>query len=198
LTLYKDVTKSESVATATATALGVATVSQSNSSGLSGNVNLNTYSADDNSIEIVCFLSKDTDLQLANLSTLRDYDPVVGFAKFHLDAWEYFKEFVVSRYKSLVWNPNFIDTRQLNGATGGYDLGRVMNWTALREAAAHYALWHICERVALEDNNFARRADTSKSMVRAHLSTVELIFDTNNDRVENKSRSFSAWRINRA
>lgn len=199
LHLYKDILKTELVATASASALGMATISEANDSGLSGRVNIAQYNADDTSIEVVCFIANDKDIEKNNLEGVKDYDPSTGFAEFHITAFNYFKEFVVSRYKSIIFNPKLIDTRSINGGLGGYDLSRVLNWSALTEAAAHYALARIADRQFIERGSFWEKCKIdSNNIVKAHLSNVELTFDTNQDRVEDKSRSFSTWKISRA
>ena len=200
LNLYKDVIKTELVAQASSATLGVATIYEENGSRLSGTVNFAQYLHDDTAIQVLCFLSSDVDLPMDNLNTLTDYDQTVGFAYYHLNAFNYLThEFIVSRYKSKVWNRFFIDTNQINGGLGGYDLSRCLNLWVLREASAHYAFSRIAEKQAVEPNGiFDRRARESKGILRAHLQNLELVFDDHNTRVESSSRSFNVWKISRA
>lgn len=199
LHLYKDILKTELVATATASSLGWAAISGNNDSGLSGRVNFAQYNANDTAIVVICFLSYDKDIETNSLEGVKDYDQNTGFADFHIAAFNYLKEFIVSRNKSIVFNPTFIDARSINGGLGGYDLSRVVNWSALTEASSHYALARIAEKQYIEPGSFwEKRTNESKNIVKAHLSNVELTFDTNQDRVEDKSRSFSTWKIGKA
>ena len=196
--LYKDATRMDLVAQGTATTLGVMTLTARNDSGLSGSVNVAQYAADDAAIEAVCFLSQDGDLPMRGLDELCDYDPILGYADYHLKAFDYLKGHIVSRYKSIIFNPDFIDTHQINGGKGGYDLSRCINISVLRETSAHYAFARIAEKQGVEDNTFLKRSKASKDIVKAHLQSDELTFDTNLDRVEDRQRSFSAWKIARA
>jgi hypothetical protein len=133
-----------------------------------------------------------------NLEGLRDYDAVNGFADYHVQAFGYVRDFVISRYKSLVFNGSMIDVRNLNGSLGGYDLSRILNLHVLREASAHYAFSRICEKQYVEPGSvFDIRQKESKNLVKAYLSSVELTFDTDHDRVEDKSRSLRTWKISR-
>ena len=202
LSLYSDITKLDLVAQGTTTAPGMMTIVGQNSSGLSGTVNLVQHVVDDLALVAVVTISIDSDLPMANLEGLSDYDPINGFATYHIIALDYLKQFVMTRDKSLLWNPALVDVAQINGGTGGYDYSRVMLscWTSpeMREASAHYAFYRIAERQGVEDNVFARRAQNSKGIVRAHLESIELQFDQHNQRVESKSRSLNTFRIARA
>lgn len=199
LKLYKDAMKESEVARATSTSLGVVDVSAQNSSGLSGTVNIIGWVSDDTSIRITLFLATDRDLPQRGLSSLCDYDTVNGFAHYHIQAWNYLKSHIIGRYKSIIWNPNFIDTAQINGGVGGYDLGKCINLHTLKECAAHYAFARISERQSTDPtSNWWLRQQESKKEVNAFLKTLELRFDTNQDRVEDKSRSFGVHKISRA
>lgn len=198
LNLYKDSTKLDLVAHATKTSLGHATIVEDNDSGLSGTVNFAQYSANDTSIEALCFLSKDGDLPLRGLEQLCDYDEILGYALYHLNAFDFIKSHIISRFKSIIFNPEYIDTKQINSGLGGYDLGRWNNPSVLRECSAHYAFARIAEKQGFEDNTFLKRSKTSKDIVKSFLETIELTFDTNLDRVEDRQRSLSAWKIARA
>jgi len=199
LTLYKDGAKSESVATATTTAFGLADVVEANGSGLSGTVNLAGYENDDTSILVTALLATDIDLPHRGLDSLCDYDAAVGFAHYHLLAWNYLKSHIISRYKSIIWNSDFIDVAQINGGSGGYDLGRCLNLGTLRECAAHYAFARIAERQATDTTGiWWQKQKDSKAKVNEFLKSLELVFDTNQDRVEDKCRSFGVSKISRA
>jgi hypothetical protein len=198
LSLYKDATRTLLVAHATSSTLGTVNVVQDNSSGLSGKVNFAQYLADDLLIEAICFVSKDSDIRMSNLSTLADYDPVNGFAVYHLDAFDKIKEVISSKFKSIIWNPDYIDTRNLNGATGGYDLSRCLNLLSQREAASHYALYLICAKQTIEKGSiFDIRARESYDVYKAYIGDVEVKFDDNADRVEDRSRSTRVFKISR-
>lgn len=198
LDLFKDVTKLDKVASASDTTLGVKTLTAQNNSGLSGTVNFAQYLADDTAIRVICFLSNDDDLPMAHLESLSDYDPANGFVNYHLQAFKYLtSEFIVSKYKSKVWNNKYITTANLNGALGGYDLSKCLNLDVLREASAHYAFSRLAERAAIDDNTFERRAKESKGILRAHLQSIELTFDEVGNRVETESRSGSTFKISR-
>src|SRR5258706_4902527 len=84
LDLFKDPAKLSLVASATASQLGLATVVEQNDSEITGTVNFAQYALDDPYIEVICFLSRDRELPLANLDSVSDYDPVHGLAAFHL------------------------------------------------------------------------------------------------------------------
>ena len=78
LNLYKDITKSALVATASTASLpAVATITAQNDSGLSGHAVLISYTEDDLAIVVQALLSVDSDLPMANLETLAQYDPLV-------------------------------------------------------------------------------------------------------------------------
>jgi hypothetical protein len=201
--LYQDITKLDLVAQGTSTTTGsTMTISSQNGSNLSGTVNLIQFAQADTSIVAVVCLSIDSDLPMTNLTGLSDCDPINGFSAYHVLALDYLKQFVMTRDKSILWNPTFVDVSQINGGVGGYDFSRVLLscWTCpeMREASAHYAFYRIAERQGVEDNTFCRRAKDSKSIVRAHLENIEIQFDQYNTRVESKSRSLSTWKIGRA
>lgn len=199
LTLYRDVLKTDEVATATSSALGAATIIEANDSGLSGTVNFAQYNADDSSIEITCCLSVDSDIPMAHLEGLSDYDATTGFADFHIRAFDKIKEIIISRYKSVVFNRDMIDTRNVVGSLGGYDLSRILNWSAFREAAGHYVLYQLCERQTVEPGSvFDVRATQSRNIFKAHLESIDVNLDTNADRVEDKSRTMNTFKISRA
>jgi hypothetical protein len=199
LNLYKDSAKADLVAHAVSTALGVASIVPDNQSGLSGTVNFAQYAQDDTYIDVICFLSRDRDLPMANLETVLDYDPVNGFAAFHGSAFAKIREYTITRYKSLIWNPSFIDTKNINGGVGGYDLARVNNFFAFKEASAHYALYQICDRQTVEEGSiFHTRAKQSRELYKAFLETQEVQFDLSGDRVEDKARSGAIWKFARA
>lgn len=204
LQLYKDSAKTQPVASASSAVLGLATLVEENDSNIGGSVNFAQYQNDDTNIQVYCFFSKDRDLPMANLETVSDYDADSGFAQFHLNAFNKLKEFITADYKSLVWSNTFIDTRQINrpagiAGTGGYDLSRVLNWTALKQASAYYALYQICERQNLDEQGiFAKRAKASITRFNEYLKSVEMDFDTDNNRVEDKARSFATFKISRA
>lgn len=201
LSLYSDAARSQLVGTATASALGQATITESNLSGLSGTVNFNAYSADDLNIKLVCFLSKDANLPLNNLENLGDYDPIVGYARFHLEAFEEIKRYLISRDGSLLWNPGWVDINQINNGVGGYDLSRILNWQAreLIDASAHYAFFKLAEKQAIDpDSIFAKRSCASRQIYKGILSEFDVQFDENNQRVVSKTRTLSSWRVSRA
>lgn len=197
--LYKDIAKTELVASVESVEFGVKELEEENDSGITGTVNLARYLADDNSIEVLCFLSKDRDLPMNNLEGLSDYDDEVGFATFHLLAFNYIKEFVISRNKTTILNRDYITTTQINGGIGGYDLSRCINLHSLREASAEYAFSRIAEKQYCENGSvWDVRQKEAKNKLRAHLEATDLVFDLNQDRVEDKSRPGMVWKIKRA
>jgi hypothetical protein len=201
LSLYKDSSRSVLVASATATGTGLATISQANSSGLSGSVNIIGFTAADNAIEALACLSMDSDLPMDNLTTLSDYDPSKGFASFHLQAYEYVKNVITSRFESVLFNPNLIDSRQINGGVGGFDLSRILNWQSpdLREAAALYAFYLLARKQGISaDSIFLKRAETAYNKVKALLTSIEMQFDMQNTRIASKTRAMSTFKIGRA
>jgi hypothetical protein len=198
LNLYKDITKLDLVASASSSSLGMVDLVGENGSNLSGTVNFAQYIADDTAIKVICFLSCDDDLPMSNLEGLSDYDATNGFVNYHLLAFKYLtSEFIVSKYKSKVWNNKLITTNNLNGALGGYDLSKCLNLDVLREASAHYAFSRLAERAAIDNNTFERRAKESKGVLRAHLQSIELTFDEIGNRVETESRAGSTFKIGR-
>jgi hypothetical protein len=204
LMLFKDILKLEPVAEAQgtigSTTRNVQPVSQLNASGITGTVNFVQYLADDIAINVVAFVSKDKDLPMNNLNALADYDPVNGFALFHQLAFQYLtREFMVSRFKSKIWNPTYVDANALNAAPGGYDFSKCMNLWVLREAAAHYAFSRLAEKQNIDPGSmWDIRTTDSKNLVKAYLNSVDLTFDEVGQRVETESRTLSTWRISRA
>jgi hypothetical protein len=199
LNLYSDFTKLNLVATATATALGIATVAEANDSRLTGTVNITQYKANDILIEAVCVLATDSDIPFNYLNTVSDYDATVGFAEFHILAFSKVKEIVTSRYRSILFNAALIDTRQINGGIGGFDLSRVNDWTPFKEAAYHYAFALIAERQGVDtDGVFYKRAMQSKNIFKGYMESVEIAFDTQNQRVATQERAGCTFKISRA
>jgi hypothetical protein len=199
LNLYSDVTKLNLVASATATALGIANIVGQNDSELSGTVNFAQYSANDTMIEAICVLATDGDLPFNYLTSVSDYDPTFGFAAFHIEAFDKIKEIVTSRYRSILANPNLIDTRQINGGLGGFDLSRIQSWKPLHEAAYHYAFALIAERQGFDTEGvFYKRAQQSKNIFKGYMESVELPFDTTQQRVVSQERTGQTFKISRA
>jgi hypothetical protein len=202
LNLYSDITKLDLVATGASSALGTVNLVGQNGSNLAGTVNFIQYVANDTSINVLVYLSQDSDLPMANLQDLSDYDGVNGFAAYHLLAFDYLKEFVITRESSVLYNPSLIDVAQINGGVGGYELSKVLLtcWTSveMRDASAHYAFYRLAERQAVEDNTFARRAEQSKNTLKAYMESIEIQFDLRNQRVEDKARDLSTWKFGRA
>lgn len=200
LHLYSDSAKSSLVATASSSTLGVTNIAESNSSGLTGTINFAQYSANDNLLYFVCCISRDKLLPLANLEGLSDYDDTVGFAFYHLQAFQAIKEYVMMKEKADLWNPTLIDSNQINGGLGGYDLGRLLNWQqdALKEASIHYAFWHIAERQAITGNSiFKQKAEDSRTRYYAHLRNANVQVDNRRLRVEEKSRTLRVLKTGR-
>jgi len=198
LTLYKDMTRLDAVASATSTTLGSVDVTEQNDSGITGSVNLIQYVADDEAIEVICFLSMDSDLPMANLETMSAYDADLGFIDLHLKSFAYLKQFIISRFKSKIWNPDWVSIKNLHGNTGGYDLSRVLNWDGedLKQASAHYAFSLLAEQNYVEPGStFDIRAKESRNRVKAHLTGAEIRIDENHDRIEDDNRSFSTWKF---
>jgi hypothetical protein len=201
LNLYKDASRSLLVASGTATATGTATISQANSSGLSGSVNVIGFTATDSAIEALTCLSMDSDLPMDNLTTISDYDPTKGFASFHLQAFEYVKNIMTSRFESVLFAPNLIDARQINGGVGGFDLSRILNWQSpdVREASALYAFYLLARKQGVSsDSIFLKRAETAYNKVKALLTSIEMQFDMQNTRIASKTRAMSTFKIGRS
>ena len=198
LDLYKDETKLDLVATGTSAAMGKMVLDAANGSGLSGSVNIVQYVAADTRLVLIALLSVDSDIPMNNLEALSDYDQQVGFARFHADAFSYMTDFIVGRYKSLIFETDFVDADALG--PGGYNLAKVLSWDteSFRMASANYALAKVLERQYIEPGStWDIRSKECKNIVKAYLQTLDVRFDTNADRVENKSRSLRVWKISR-
>ncbi len=201
LAIYSDPTRFNLVGVASSATVGQAQITPANNSGLGGTVNFMSYTADDVLIEIVALLSVDDDLPMDYISGLPEWDATVGFAPYHLAAFEYICEFLKGRERSSLWNPAYIDSKSINGGVGGYDLSRIINIQnqSMVEASAQYAFFKLAERQYLEPGSvWDVRAKTARGLVRAHLEDSNLSFDLNNQRQESKSRALSSWRISRS
>jgi len=199
LSLYSDITKDNLVAQATATAMGTATVSPQNDSGISGTVNFVQYLQNDTLIEAVCCLTTDSDIPLANANAFSDYDPTYGFANYHILAFEKVKEIIRSRYRSILYSRTLVDSKQINGGLGGFDLSKVLSWEPVKEAASYYVLAKLAERQYVEAGGvWDKRSKEAFGQFRAHMTTVELAFDLNQQRVADKTRVFSTFKIGRS
>src|ERR1035437_4415320 len=186
LDIYKDITKAEKVLSATtATLPGVVNFTEENNSGLSGYILLLQYTADDLAITMQGLLSMDEDIPLANLATVQEFDPTVGFAEYHQLAWKYLThEFILSRLATMLYNTDYTFLPEgITDATKtqykGYDLSRINNIDSLREASSWWVLSRICEKHAVEkDGSFQVKATESRNRVSAILNAVDLSIDT--------------------
>jgi hypothetical protein len=123
--LYSDIAQTALVASGTATSFGKMTLNQANDSGISGSINLVTYTANDTLLQAVCILADDSALPQTHLETLSDYDASVGFAAFHVQAFAKIKEIVKSRFRSVLYNSSLVDSTAINGGLGGFVMSRV-------------------------------------------------------------------------
>jgi len=199
LKLFKDVLRLNEVARATSETLGQADVVEQNDSGLAGTVNFAQYLSEDGSIEVICFLSRDKDLPMQHIESLKDYDPDNGFVDYHLEAFRYIKDFLITRFNSKLNDPAFIDTNRLGTGTGGYNLARCNNLHVLKDASAHYAFFKIAEKQFVEPGSiWEKRYKDSSGICAAHLNRTELAFDMNQDRVDDDRKSLRTYKIGRA
>ena len=201
LAIYADPTRFNLVAVASNSTFGVAQITAVNNSGLGGTVNLIDYTADDLFVEVVALLSTDDDLPQDYLSAFPEYDATLGFATFHQQAFGYVTDFIKGREKASLWNPTLISTTSTNGALGGYDTSKVLNWQSpsLVDASAHYAFYRLCERQYVEPGSvWDVRAKEARNLVRAHLEDADVSIDSTGNRVETKQRSLTSWRLSRA
>lgn len=198
LHLYSDVTKLDLVASATSTGMGIIYLTTENDSGITGTIKFITYSADDTAVEAIVLLTVDSDIPLANAEALSDFDADTGFAKYHEEAFAKIKEVVVSRYRSKLYDKEWVTASAINGGKGGFNLSKILNWSALKEAASHYVLYRLAERQAIDGNGiFQKKSEQSRNIYKAHLQSVEMEFDQNNERTYSESRPLSTWKISR-
>jgi hypothetical protein len=201
LSLYSDAAQTALVASGTSSAAGQMTLTAANSSGISGTVNVVQFVANDANLQAICFLSTDNDLPMDYLSTVPDYDPVLGFSNFHNIAFQQVKTKIVSRFESFLWNETQVDSRQINGGLGGFDLSRILSWSTsdFVEMSAQYALYLICRKQGVEpDGDFAKRAKCAYEKFTALMESVEVSFDLNLTRVPRRTKNTSSFRISRA
>lgn len=199
LSAYQDPARSQLVASA-AGALGVNTLTAQNGSNLTGSINFVQYEGDDSKIIVRALLSDDRDLQMANMETLGDYDPIQGFAQYHQEAFNYIvHEYLTSKYQSDLWSDSYVDTDQvLSTNTGGYQLARLSNLSSFREASAQYAFARICERQNTDrSGTFGQRYEMARARFRELIGSLDVAIDANLDRVEEKRRVTNTFRISR-
>jgi len=199
LNIYNDVTLINLIASATSNTFGIVNVIQQNNSGITGNVNFIQYVQDDDLIYFQVLLTNDNDIPLGELQVLTDYDPVYGFEKFHEIAFYEIRRIVTGRYRSILYNRNWIDSKQINGGMGGADLSTVLNWFAFKEAAEQYVLYKICQRQYVEtDSIWDKRSKEAMMKFKAYMETVECEFDMTHQRIESKSRAGCTFKIGRS
>jgi hypothetical protein len=201
LKVYKDIYLLDQVALGTSTTASstVVNITAVNNSGITGTINFFQYIQDDLQIQLQCFLSVDNDLPLDFISGLTESDPVNGFVYYHLRAWEYVKDFLASKYQTVIYRKDFLDSNNLDNCTGGYDFSLVQNWLALREVSSHYAFIRICEKQALEkDSIWWTRYQESKKLLPALLNSTTVHFSPDFTRRSTKQRSVGVFKISRA
>lgn len=200
LRLYKDAAKTQLVASASSSAFGQVEVVQENDSGISGSVYFQQYVGDDTNMIVVCFLTTDGDLRMTSLETLCTYDGQYGFAAYHLQGFDEARRAVISRQKANIWNSEFLDSRNLQGVTGGYDLSRCLNfYEALREGVGYYVLALILEsQYIAPDSIFDVRSKESKAAAKACFEGADLTFSWSQTRVEERDRTNRTRKIERA
>ena len=199
LSIYNDVTQINKIAFASSATFGVTEIGSVNSSGITGSVNFIQYTAEDSLINIQVLLTNDNDIPLGELQVLNDYDINYGFASFHVVAFEQIKRIVTSKYRSLVYNKDYIDTKQINGGIGGYDLSFVYDWYGFKEASAQYVLYKIAERQYIEGGSvWEKRSKEAFLKFKAYMETVEVQLDLTKQRIDTKQRTGNTFKISRA